>query len=269
MLRFSATGRTHVGLVRDGNEDSGFVGPTLLLVADGVGGNAAGEVASATTANVVSATALTRVGLHPSGVLLRAVAESQRQITAGVRRDPELAGMSTTLTALLTDGQRFALAHIGDSRGYVFREGELTRVTNDHTWVARMQHEGRLSEDEAAIHPWRNVVMRTINAEDDRGADVVPIALRAGDRVLLCSDGLSDLVSEAWIEQILAAHPDDAAADLLVDAALGAGGRDNVTVVLGTVVEAAPVAAGGEFLGAVRDPSNIVDPGAARAHVCA
>lgn len=269
MLRFSAIGRTHVGLVREGNEDSGFVGPTLLLVADGVGGNAAGEIASATTAHVVSTTALTRVGLRPAGVLSRAVQDSQRQITAGVRRDPELAGMSTTLTALLTDGQRFALAHIGDSRGYVFREGELTRITNDHTWVAQMQDEGRLTEDEAAIHPWRNVVMRTVNSEDDRGADVVPIALRAGDRVLLCSDGLTDLVSETWIEQILAAHPDDAAADLLIDAALAAGGRDNVTVVLGTVVEAAPVSVDGELLGAVCDPANIVDSGAGRAHLSA
>lgn len=269
MLRFSATGRTHVGLVRPDNEDSGFAGPTLLLVADGVGGNAAGEVASATTAHIVTERALAGADRSVSGVLAESVAESHRRIALGVRHDPELTGMSTTLTALLTDGQRFALAHLGDSRGYVLRDDELTRVTNDHTWVAQMQDEGRLTEAQAAIHPWRNVVMRSVNAEDDRGADLVPIALREGDRVLLCSDGLSDLVSEQWIEQILSAHPDDAAADLLLDAALAAGGRDNVTLVLGTVVEAPPVAVDGTRFGAVCDERNIVDPSALRSSASA
>ena len=262
MLRFSATGRTHVGLVRTGNEDSGFAGPTLMLVADGVGGNAAGEVASATTTYVVSASALARVGLRPAGVLGRAVAESQRQVRLGVQRDPLLRGMSTTLTALLTDGQRFALAHVGDSRAYLFRQGGLTRLSSDHTWVQQMRDEGRMTEAEAMVHPWRNVVMRTINADDPAGADVLPVALRLGDRVLLCSDGLSDLVSDGWIEQILSKHPDDAAVDLLLDAALAAGGRDNITCVLGTVVDGPAVVADGMLLGAVRDPANIVDPAA-------
>jgi serine/threonine protein phosphatase PrpC len=265
MLRFSGVGRTHVGLVRQDNEDSGFVGPTLLLVADGVGGNAAGEVASATTAYVVSASALARVGLRPSGVLAGAVADSQRQLASGTLQSPELSGMATTLTALLTDGQRFALAHLGDSRGYVFREGRLTRVTSDHTWVQRMQDEGRMTEAEASIHPWRNVVMRTVNGDPASGADIVPLALRPGDRVLLASDGLTDLVSDSWIEQILASHDDDASVDLLVEAALTAGGRDNVTCVLGTVVEGQPVSADGVLLGAVRQPANIIDATAVRA----
>ena len=261
-MRFSATGRTHVGLVRTGNEDSGFAGPTLMLVADGVGGNAAGEVASATTAYVVSASALARVGLRPASVLGRAVAESQRQVRQGVRHDPALRGMSTTLTALLTDGQRFALAHVGDSRAYLFRDGGLTRLSSDHTWVQQMRDEGRMTEAEAMVHPWRNVVLRTINADDPSDADVMPVALRLGDRVLLCSDGLTDQVSEGWIEQVLLTHPDDEAVDLLLDAALAAGGRDNITCVLGTVVDGPAVVADGLLLGAVRDPANIVDPAA-------
>jgi protein phosphatase len=269
MLRFSAAARTHVGLVRTGNEDSGFAGPTLLLVADGVGGNAAGEVASATTTYVVSASALARVGLRPASVLGSAVAASQRQMRVGVRDDPSRTGMSTTLTALLTDGQRFALAHIGDSRGYLFRDGELTRISADHTWVQQMQDEGRMTEAEAMIHPWRNVVMRTINADDRSPADITPVSLGLGDRVLLCSDGLSDLVSEARIEQILSTHPDDAAVDLLLDAALQAGGRDNITCVLGTVIDGPGVVADGQLLGAVRQPANIVDPSAVHAHASA
>ena len=261
-MRFSATGRTHVGLVRTGNEDSGFVGPTLMLVADGVGGNAAGEVASATTTYIVSASALARVGLRPASVLGRAVAASQRQVRHGVEHDAALRGMSTTLTALLTDGQRFALAHVGDSRAYLFRDGGLTRLSSDHTWVQQMLDEGRMTEAEAMVHPWRNVVMRTINADDPSDADVMPVVLRLGDRVLLCSDGLTDQVSEGWIEQILATHADDAAVDLLLDAALASGGRDNITCVLGTVVDGPPVVADGLLLGAVRDPANIVDPAA-------
>ena len=262
-MRFSATGRTHVGLVRTGNEDSGFAGPTLMLVADGVGGDAAGEVASATTAYVVSASALARVGRRPASVLGSAVAESQRQVRHGVRHDPALRGMATTLTALLTDGQRFALAHVGDSRGLPVPRRRADPADAATTpGCSRCVDEGRLTEAEAMVHPWRNVVMRTINADDPSGADVMPVALRLGDRVLLCSDGLTDLVSEGWIEQILRTHPDDAAVDLLLDAALAAGGRDNITCVLGTVVDGPAVVADGLLLGAVRDPANIVDPAA-------
>jgi len=269
MLRFSGAGRSHVGLVRPDNEDSGFVGPTLLLVADGVGGNAAGEIASATTAYVVSACALSRVGLRPSGVLAHAVRESQRQVAFGAQQSAELTGLATTLTALLTDGQRFALAHLGDSRGYIFREEQLTRVTRDHTWVQQLQDEGRMTEAEASIHPWRNVVMRSVNGDAASGADIVPLALRPGDRVLLASDGLTDLVSDPWIEQILASHADDAAVDMLLDAALSAGGRDNITCVLATVIDGPAVSADGQLLGAVRNPANIIDAAAVRADASA
>jgi serine/threonine protein phosphatase PrpC len=263
MLRFSGTGRTHTGLVRPDNEDSGFVGPTLLLVADGVGGNAGGEVASATTAYVVSAEAMSRAGV-PATVLRRAVDRSQHQIAGGVSADPELLGMATTLTAMLTDGHTFTLAHSGDSRGYVFRDGDLVRVTTDHTWVQEMLDNHKLTEAEAAVHPWRNVVMRSVNGDSDAAPDVIDLDLRAGDRVLMCSDGVTDLVPETRIEQILGRYGDDAAVDALVDAALAEGGRDNITAVLATVVDGPVVSADGVLLGAVRDPANILDPAAVR-----
>lgn len=262
MLRLSATGATHVGRVRADNQDAAFVGPDLVLVADGVGGGAAGEVASATTAYAVAATALARRGDDPTLVLTQGVRAAQEQVRRGVALDPSREGMATTLTAVLTDGRTFGLAHLGDSRGYVLRGDELVRVTRDHTWVAGMVDEGRLDEDEARVHPWRNVVTRSVNGDPARHADVLPLGLRVGDRVLLASDGLTDLVEEPEIERLLLAHDDDPGVEALVDLALERGGRDNVTVVLGTVVDGPRVSADGRVLGALADPSHVVDPAA-------
>ena len=262
MLRISGVALSHVGLVRSGNEDSGFVGPTCMLVADGVGGAAAGEVASATTAYVVSAMALAHRGDDPVHTLREAISVAQEQVAAGVRRDPARAGMATTLTALLTDGSTFALAHVGDSRGYVFRDGELERVTRDHTFVQRLVDEGSLPEEEVPVHPWRNVVLRSINGNLQETGDVEPIALEAGDRVLLVSDGVSDLVEETRLEEILARSADDEAAQAIVDEALAFGGRDNITCLLASIVEGRDMSADGMLVGAVRDPYNVVDAAA-------
>jgi len=264
VLRFSGVALSHVGLVRSGNEDSGFVGPTCMLVADGVGGAAAGEVASATTAYVVSATALADPSGDPVGMLRAAIRRSQEQVALGVVRNPARAGMATTLTAVATDGARFALAHLGDSRGYLFRDGVLTRISRDHTWVQRLVDEGSLLEKDVPYHPWRNVVTRSVNGNLAEQGDVTELDLVAGDRVLHASDGLTDLVREPDVERVLARHHDDAAVEHLVDAALTAGGRDNVTCLLATVVEAPAVATDGLLLGALRDPCNIVDAGAVR-----
>src|SRR4051794_3092940 len=208
MLRISGTGESHVGLVRRDNQDSAFVGPTCILVADGVGGGAAGEVASATAAYAVAATVLMHGGEDPAEVLREAVQVAQAQVHAGVVADPARSGMATTLTALVTDGERFVLGHLGDSRGYVFRDGELTRVTHDHTYVQEMVDEGRLDPDDVAQHPWRNVVTRTVNGSETGVPDLLPLALRPGDRVLLASDGLTDLVDEAVIAETLANRSD-------------------------------------------------------------
>ena len=264
MLRISGTGETHVGLVRADNEDSAFVGPTCILVADGVGGGAAGEVASATAAYAVSASALLHAGEDPALVLREAVSLAQLQLRAGVEADPDRTGMATTLTALVTDGRVFVMAHLGDSRGYVFRDGELTRVTRDHTYVQDLLDEGRLDAGSVAEHPWRNVVMRTLNA-DPAVPDLIRLDLAAGDRVLLASDGLTDLVDDAVIAEIVANRSDDDAVGALVAAALGRGGRDNITCVLATVVDGPPISADGLLLGAVRDPDNVIDIAAVRA----
>jgi protein phosphatase len=259
MLRISGTGESDVGLVRPDNEDSAFVGPTCMLVADGVGGGAAGEVASATTAYAVAATVLMHAGGDPADVLREAVQVAQAQVHAGVVADAARTGMATTLTALLTDGKRFVLAHIGDSRGYVFRNGELTRVTTDHTYVQELIDQGRLEPEDVALHPWRNVVMRTVNGSADGVPDLLPLSLQPGDRVLIASDGLTDLVDEVVIAETLRTRSDDDAVQALIAGALGRGGRDNVTCVLATIVDGPPISPDGVLLGAVRDPANVID----------
>ena len=265
MLRISGTGESHVGLVRGNNEDSAFIGPYCMLVADGVGGGAAGEVASATATYAVAATAGLMFGQDPTEVLTAGVRLAQAQVHAGVVADRSREGMATTLTALATDGRRFALAHLGDSRGYVFSGGTLTRVTRDHTYVQDLLDEGRLSPADVLDHPWRNVVMRTISASKDGEPDLLELALVPGDRVLLASDGLTDLIGEEELEHTLGTRSDDDAVSALVAAALSRGGRDNITCALATVVEGPQISADGLLFGAVRDPQNIVDPAAARA----
>jgi serine/threonine protein phosphatase PrpC len=264
VLRLSGVALSHVGLVRSGNEDSGFMGPTCMLVADGVGGAAAGEIASATTAYVVSATALADPEGDPVTMLRAAIELAQEQIALGVARDPRRAGMATTLTAVATDGERFALANLGDSRGYLFRNGTLTRISHDHSWVQRLVDEGSLAEEDVPYHPWRNVVTHSVNGDVSERGDVREIDLVPGDRVLLASDGLTDLVPDGDIERVLARHEDDAAVEHLLDAALAAGGRDNVTCLLATVIDGPAVSADGVLLGALRDPFNIVDAAAVR-----
>jgi protein phosphatase len=235
-----------------------------MLVADGVGGGAAGEVASATTAYAVAASALLHAGEDPASVLREAVDLAQAQVRAGVAADPARSGMATTLTAVATDGQTFALAHLGDSRGYVFRDGELTQVTRDHSYVQELLDEGRLQHDQVATHPWRNVILRTVNGSSDGEADIMALHLRPGDRILLASDGLTDLVEESVIAETLATRADDDAVPALVAAALGRGGRDKITCALATVVDGPEISADGVLLGAVRDPGNVVDLTAVR-----
>ncbi len=265
MLRISGTGETHVGLVRANNEDAAFVGPYCVLVADGVGGGAAGEVASATAAYAVAATVLAKAGSDPADVLAASFRVAQEQVRAGVAADPTRAGMATTLTAIATDGQRFVLGHLGDSRAYVMHDGILTRVSRDHTYVQDLLEEGRLEPAEVGAHPWRNVVLRTVNGHTEGEPDLVDLALVLGDRLLLASDGLTDLVGEPELERTLRDRSDDDAVAALIAAALARGGRDNVTCVLGTVVEGPAVNADGQVLGALRDPANIVDLAPGRA----
>lgn len=267
MLRFSGAGVSEVGLVREHNEDSAFVGPYVALVADGVGGAAAGEVASATAAYVVSAMALSRFGEDPAQVLREAVAVARLDIADGVRTDPTREGMATTLTAVVCDGRRVVLGHVGDSRAYLWRDGELSRVSSDHTYVQLLVDAGQLSAEEVPTHPWRNVVLRSLHSAPDAelgDIDVVELDARDGDRLMLCSDGLTDLVDEGRIAEVLRLRDPMSAAAVLTQAALSAGGRDNVTCVVLDVVEGPVVVGDGRLLGALWDFRNVVDPAGVR-----
>ncbi len=260
MLQFRFAAETDTGLVRDNNEDSAFAGPYLLAVADGVGGAAAGEVASATTTYVVSALTLAHPGTSPLGLLQSAVEDARGQVAVGVEADPTRLGMATTLTAILTDGRRFGLAHVGDSRAYLLRDGGLVPLTHDHTWVQALLDTGRISAEEAVEFPQRHVVLQAIDGESVPTPDLVWLDLRPGDRLLLCSDGLTDLVTDGDILTLMAVDSRRLAANGLIRAALDAGGRDNVTCVVADVVDAEPVVGTGMLIGAARDMSNVVDP---------
>lgn len=265
MLRFSGAGVSHVGHVREHNEDSGFVGPYVSLVADGVGGAAAGEVASATAAHAVVRAALARTTESSEQVLAVGTDRARAGIRRAIQRDLTRLGMATTLTVLLCDGERVLLGHVGDSRAYRLREGRLEQVSTDHTYVARFVASGKLSREAVARHPWRNVVLRSLDGDPaDQGVDVVKVDARVGDRFLLCSDGLTDLVTDERTAEILVtAEPADAAAGL-TEAALAAGGRDNVTCVVLDVVDGPQVVGDGALLGALQDRDNVVDPGGVR-----
>lgn len=263
MLRFTGVGVTDVGLVRDHNEDSGFVGPYLALVADGVGGAAAGEIASATTTYAVSSASLARPGDDPRRMLAQAVAAARRQLLDGVAMDVHRAGMATTLTAVATDGERVALAHVGDSRAYLVHEGRLVQLSTDHTYVQQLVDEGHLTPAQARVHHWKNVVLRALpgsDAGDIETADVLELEVSPGDRIMLCSDGLSDLLDEEQIGAGLRIADPQSAAARLVSEALAAGGPDNVTCVVVDVIDGPRVVGDGQLLGAVRDLANVVDP---------
>lgn len=260
MLQFRFDALSDTGRVRDHNEDAGFAGPYLLCVADGVGGAAAGEVAAATASYVVSARGLAHPGHDPLRVLQRAVDDAHAQIAAGVEAVPERTGMATTLTAVLTDGIRFGLAHLGDSRAYLFRDGGLAQLSHDHTMVQAMVDSGRLTAAEAAASPYRHVVLQALDALAEPTPDLVWLDLRARDRLLLCSDGLTDVVPAHVLAEILAEPSRSTATARLVETALDAGSRDNVTCIVADVVDAPPIVGNGQIVGAALDLANVVDP---------
>lgn len=262
MLRFRYGGVSHVGLVRGNNEDAGFASHHVQVVADGVGGAAAGEVASATTTYVVSAMAAAHPATDAATLLRRAVAEAHHQLRAGVGRDPSHAGMATTLVAALARHGEVTLAHIGDSRAYLLRRGRLTRLTTDHTFVQTLIDAGRLTPAEARRHPYRSVVLKSLNAEEEPHPDVFQVPVSPGDRLLLCSDGLTDFVDERAVAALLPDGDPDDAAQALVDAALATGGRDNVTCVVSDIDNGPRMGWDGRLLGAMGDPFLVVDAAA-------
>ncbi|MGY1697899.1 MULTISPECIES: PP2C family protein-serine/threonine phosphatase [unclassified Geodermatophilus] len=233
-LRYAA--RSDRGLVRGNNQDSVYAGPRLLAVADGMGGHAAGDVAS----KVVIAALEHLDDDAPSGDMLQALREAvfdgSEHLREVIRESPQLEGMGTTLTAVLFAGGRIALCHVGDSRAYLLRDGVLTQITHDDTFVQTLIDDGRITPEEANHHPQRSLLLRALNGQDV-DPDLSMREARAGDRYLLCSDGLSGVVSEETLAHALEDPDPQSTADRLVELALRSGGPDNITVIVADVVE--------------------------------
>lgn len=233
-----AAARTHPGLVRPSNEDNFVCGRRVFAVADGVGGHPAGEVASALALEPV-AELDDRADLSGSDLgtaLADAVQAGNRRVYDDAEAKPERSGMGTTLTAAAVGDGRAYLAHVGDSRAFLLRQGEpgLHRLTVDHTPVEQAMLAGQLSPEEADLHPMRHMLDRVVGTEPEVAVDVAdPVALTAGDRLLLCSDGLTEAASQEEIARLLTESVDpETTADALVRAALAGGAPDNVTVVV-------------------------------------
>jgi PPM family protein phosphatase len=233
-LRFGAS--TDLGRMRSNNEDSYLSQAPVAAVADGMGGHSAGEVASAIAIEELAA--LRDQGPWESEVaatddLKRAIVRANRRIRETAASDRRLNGMGTTLVALLEDGDRVHLANVGDSRAYLLRHGELSQVTVDHSLVQELVDEGRLSQKDAERHPQRSVITRALGIDPEVEFDLFTYKLQAGDRLLLCSDGLSDVVEPSQIRNVLLRVRDpQKAADRLVAVANEGGGPDNITVIV-------------------------------------
>jgi protein phosphatase len=249
-LRWQAAGATHVGRVRKGNEDSLLVDSDrgVFLVADGMGGHAAGEVASAIATRIVGGTLLDGVdrGLRSDALaaeMMEAFHTADRAIAAHVAQNPATQGMGTTVTAcvLCTDGT-FRMGHIGDSRAYLMRGGRLAQVTTDHTWVQREVDEGRLTAVGARRHRLSHILTRALGAEPSDDADLLAGQLEAGDILLLCTDGLTGMLTDRMIAKVLPLdiRLEDRVAELIRQAN-ERGGRDNVTAVMVEILGEAPV----------------------------
>ncbi len=231
--------QSDIGLQREDNEDSAYAGARLLAVADGMGGHAAGEVASAAVID-----ALRPLDTEiPAGELLDALDHAVRRAGSTLRdmaaADPGLAGMGTTLTALLWSGSQLGLVHVGDSRAYLVRDNEVFQITHDHTMVQSLLDDGKITRAEISAHPQRWLLLRALTTGGDVAPDLQLREARAGDRYLLCSDGLHEVVAAESIARVLrtVGDPDQAAKDL-VALAVGGGGPDNVTCIVADVVHA-------------------------------
>jgi PPM family protein phosphatase len=269
--------RSDVGLLREGNEDSAYAGPHLLAIADGMGGHAAGEVASAVA---IAALAPLDTEVRDSEmleVLADAVSSAGATLHEMSIADPSVDGMGTTVTAMLWSGARVALCHIGDSRAYLLRDGELRQITRDHTLIQSLVDEGRLSPAAAATHPQRSLIMRALQGSADVQPDLSIREARLGDRYLLCSDGLSDVVSDETLAKTLAKIADlDEGVLQLIELAIRGGGPDNITCILADVVDTvsgplapsrASVIAGAASNGDGGQPLLRTDSPAGRAHL--
>ncbi|MQS13167.1 serine/threonine-protein phosphatase [Streptomyces kaniharaensis] len=236
VLRFAAG--SHKGLIREGNEDSGYAGPRLLAVADGMGGAAAGEVASSEVLGSIVRLDEDVPGADLLTLLGDAVQGANDRLRQMVEEDPQLEGMGCTLTAMLWTGQRMGMVHVGDSRAYLLRDGSLVQITQDHTWVQRLVDEGRITPEEAETHPQRSLLMRALDGRGQVEPDLSIREVRAGDRYLICSDGLSGPVSHQTLQDTLGSYyaPEQTVQEL-IQLALRGGGPDNITCIVADVID--------------------------------
>jgi PPM family protein phosphatase len=233
---------THPGRKRRHNEDSYVVEPPMFAVADGMGGAKAGEVASG-----LAAAALREAGTDGrSGEerVTQLIQEANRRVFRRANEDRDASGMGTTMTVALVEDGRVVFGHVGDSRGYLIREGSIEQLTDDHSLVAELVRSGRLTPEEAEAHPQRSVITRAVGTEPDVDVDTFTIEPEEGDLFLICSDGLTDMVDDGTIIEAIERHRDDLdeAANALVGAANRVGGEDNITVLLVEVGAEADVA---------------------------
>ena len=245
-LRLHYSAISDVGRVRKDNQDSGYAGPWLLTVCDGVGGAARGDIASSTA---VSELRTLDVEPPPAGgrpLLDRvtdALHDAHAQIGHLVDEDPTINGTSTTATVALFDGHRVGIGHVGDSRAYLFRDGEISQLTTDHTFVQSLIDDGRITEAEARVHPHRNLILKALDGIHEAEPDLFALQLTAGDRLLLCSDGACGVLDDGRLADILSMGSPDFAAVELVRASLEAGSSDNVTCIVADVLTADQAAA--------------------------
>ena len=239
-LKIVSVSKSDKGKVRSSNQDSGYSGVNLFVVADGMGGHAGGDIASAiATQHVAKVDDVYEDGELAIGALLNAMREANEKLTETVSKFNYLAGMGTTMDAVLITENLANIAHIGDSRVYLLRNNVMTQITKDHTFVQKLVDSGKITEEEALYHPRRNVLMRVLgDASEEPEFDIHQLELQAGDRLLLCSDGLCSYVPGQIIEENLKVTNLDEAIDLLIDEAKEYGAPDNVTVLLLDVREA-------------------------------
>lgn len=260
-MRVVVAAGTDIGHVREGNEDTYLLQEPLFAVADGMGGHRGGEVASRLAIETME-----RRFARGERSLAELVREANHAVFERSISDRAVAGMGTTLTAALVEGDRLRLGHVGDSRAYLFRDGALRQLTEDHTLVARMVKDGELTPEEAEIHPHRSIITRTIGVEPDVDVDELDLTLEVGDRILVCSDGLTGMLPDARIAEILTAQPSPSAAvHHLIAEANEAGGVDNITAILLAVEEGPPVEPPGAATQGRVEPSPPAEPGARQA----
>ena len=221
--------RTDVGCQRERNEDSLIVRPPLFVVADGMGGHAAGDIASEVAVNTMASLAPT----IPDVDLLGRAVESANHAVITEAKKAGCEGMGTTMTACVLQGDKIAIAHVGDSRAYLLHAGKLQQLTRDHSWVADMVEQGQLTEEEARVHPNRSVITRALGSDPHMQPDLYEVTASEGDRLLLCSDGLTGMVEDGDIQAMLARIRDpQRCAAALVNEAIAHGGADNITVIV-------------------------------------